>query len=106
MTCQIWVRGSLRSPPARAIGDRFATAFPASARGVRLSPPAPKPPFEPPIVSSAPPPATVLASDSGPASPPAFADEFAFLKLQLGPTMGSPVEAAHTAADGCDVLQR
>jgi hypothetical protein len=50
--------------------------------------------------------APVAPTDAGGGSPPEFVLGFAFLKQQLGPTMGSPLEAEHGSPDSCDTQQR
>lgn len=89
-------RSSQQSAEQAAEGAGAAAATP---------PPAPKPPFVPlvpPTAQPAPDPSTAGIS----LSPPEFVLGFAFLKQQLGPTMGSPIEAEHGSVDSCDTQQR
>jgi hypothetical protein len=67
--------------------------------------PAPKPPFVPAIPQPAPP-AAPAAPDTTTSAPPEFQLGFAFLKQQLGPTMGDPLEPEHGSDNSCDTEQR
>jgi hypothetical protein len=69
-----------------------------------VGPPEPKPPFVPAIPAPALP-GPVVPTDANGGSPPEFVLGFAFLKQQLGPTMGTPLEAEHGVTDSCDTQQ-
>jgi hypothetical protein len=86
--------GSSSTPPQAASGVEVAGASVVYV-------PTPKPSFAPPI----PIPVSAPAPSPGLTVQPQFVLGFAFLKLQLGATMGIPIEAEHGSLDSCDTQQ-